>query len=207
MKVQCMSQRGVLFYSSSSYRGCIVCLLLDCRFCAHLKASENTQIFAPFLLEIRDGLFAMAALSTDDVLASVSEALGNVLWVSVVLCLSRNERSGKRIVWVIRDVQQARIHTGSHRLTEIGQSFRSKYLSDFVQTCPLGFRLAPDAGRSPSGVQKSRGLAVLVGTAGQPRNCPNSGWVDQALGSKLVGQGGGCFDTTPSVGCGVHQRL
>ncbi|CAH3035838.1 unnamed protein product [Porites lobata] len=49
-------------------------------FCAHLKASENTQIFAPFLLEIRDGLFAMAALSTDDVRASVSEALGNVLW-------------------------------------------------------------------------------------------------------------------------------
>ena len=39
-------------------------------------------------------------------------------------------------------------------------------------------------GRSPapgqSGVQKSRELAVLVGTAGQPRDCPNSEWVDQA---------------------------
>ena len=39
-------------------------------------------------------------------------------------------------------------------------------------------------GRSPapgqSGVQKSGGLAVLVGTAGQPRDCPNSEWVDQA---------------------------
>ena len=81
-----------MFYSSSSYRGCIVCLLLDCRFFAHLKASENTQIFAPFPREIRDGLAAMAALSTDDVLASVSEALGPVLWVSVVLCLSRNEK-------------------------------------------------------------------------------------------------------------------
>ena len=47
--------------------------------------------------------------------------------------------------------------------------------------------------------KKSRGLDVLVGTAGQPRDCSNSGWVDEAWGSKLVGQGGGCFDTTPSV--------
>ena len=37
------------------------------------------------------------------------------------------------------------------------------YLSDFIKTWPLGFRLAQTG---QSGVQKSRGLAVLVGTAG-----------------------------------------
>ena len=53
----------------------------------------------------------------------------------------------------------------------------------------------PGAGQGPepgqSGVQKSaqksRGLAVLVGLAGWPRDCPNSGWVDQGWGAKLVG--------------------
>ena len=29
---------------------------------------------------------------------------------------------------------------------------------------------------------KSRGVAVLVGAAGYPSDCPNSGWVDQAWG-------------------------
>ena len=75
-------------------------MLLDCRFCAHLKVSENTQILAPFLPKIMDGLLTLATQSTDDVLALVLESLRIVMSVSVVLCLSRNERSGKRIVWV-----------------------------------------------------------------------------------------------------------
>ena len=75
-------------------------MLLDCRFCAHLKVSENTQILAPFLPKIMDGLLTLATQSTDDVLALVLESLRIVMSVSVVLRLSRDERSGKRIVWV-----------------------------------------------------------------------------------------------------------
>ena len=75
-------------------------MLLDCRFCAHLKVSENTQILAPFLPKIMDGLLTLATQSTDDVLALVLESLRIVMSVSVVLCLSGDERSGKRIVWV-----------------------------------------------------------------------------------------------------------
>ena len=70
----------------------------------------------------------------------------------------------------------------------------------------FAWRLA-QPGSSQSGVQNVGGLPFLVGTAGQPRDCPNSGWVDQAWGSKLVGQGGGCFDTTPSVSSSVQQKL
>ena len=73
-------------------------MLLDCRFCAHLKVSENTQILAPFLPKIMDGLLTLATQSTDDVLALVLESLRIVMSVSVVLCLSRDKRSG--IVWV-----------------------------------------------------------------------------------------------------------
>ena len=62
--------------------------------------SENTQILAPFLPKIMDGLLTLATQSTDDVLALVLESLRIVMSVSVVLCLSRDERSGKRIVWV-----------------------------------------------------------------------------------------------------------
>ena len=73
-------------------------MLPDCRFCAHVKAPENTQILAPLVFEIRDGLLALATRSADDVFALVSESLSFVSSVSVVLCLSRDERSGKRIV-------------------------------------------------------------------------------------------------------------
>ena len=42
------------------------------------------------------------------------------------------------------------------------------YLSDFVKTWPLGFRLAPGTARLQASpvCKKSRGLDVLVGTAG-----------------------------------------
>ena len=52
----------------------------------------------------------------------------------------------------------------------------------------MATRFSPGARRSSApgqcNVQKSTGLAVLVGTAGWPRDCPNSGWVDQAWGEK-----------------------
>ena len=47
-----------------------------------------------------DGLLTLATQSTDDVLALVLESLRIVMSVSVVLRLSRDETSGKRIVWV-----------------------------------------------------------------------------------------------------------
>ena len=61
------------------------------------------------------------------------------------------------------------------------------YLSDLGKTWQLGFCLAPE---DQSPLEKRRGLGVVVGTAGYPRDCPNSGCVDQVLGSKLVGRGG-----------------
>ena len=57
------------------------------------------------------------------------------------------------------------------------------YLSDFIKTWALGFCLQ-------SGVQKIRG-------------CPNCGWVDQARGSKLVGQEGAVL-TQPLQQCSVE---
>jgi len=54
-------------------------------------------------------------------------------------------------------------------------------------------------GSRPVQVQLSRGLAALVGTAEYPTDCPNSGWVDQAWVSKLVGWGGGFFKQQRSV--------
>ena len=63
------------------------------------------------------------------------------------------------------------------------------YLSDFVKTWPLGFRLAPGAARlQASPVSKNIGdLTSWSVQLNSPGTCPNSGWVDQALGSKLVG--------------------
>ena len=57
-------------------------------------------MLAPFLPKIMDGLLTLATQSTDDVLALVLESLRIVMSVSVVLRLSRDERSGKGIVWV-----------------------------------------------------------------------------------------------------------
>lgn len=51
-------------------------------FCAHLKASENTQILEPFLPKIMDGLLTLATQSTDDVLALVLESLRIVMSVN-----------------------------------------------------------------------------------------------------------------------------
>ncbi|XP_073252649.1 importin-9-like [Porites lutea] len=51
-------------------------------FCAHLKVSENTQILAPFLPKIMDGLLTLATQSTDDVLALVLESLRIVMSVN-----------------------------------------------------------------------------------------------------------------------------
>ena len=62
--------------------------------------------------------------------------------------------------------------------------YDTKYI--FVKTWPLGFRLALCKARvqaSPA----SKIVGGLLGTAGFPRDCPNSWWVDQARGSKLVG--------------------
>ena len=63
------------------------------------------------------------------------------------------------------------------------------YLSDFVKTGPLGFRLALGAAwLQSSPVPKNvGGLMSWLVQLDKPRDCPNSGWVDQALGSKLVG--------------------
>ena len=47
-----------------------------------------------------DGLLTLATQSTDDVLALVLESLRIAMSVSVVPRLSRDERSGKLIVWV-----------------------------------------------------------------------------------------------------------
>ena len=99
---------GSLVLSDFELRGSTECLLFDCRFCAHLKVSENTHILAPFLPKIMDGLLTLATQSTDDVLALVLESLRIVMSVSVVLCLSRDERSGKRIVWVLFGVSSRR---------------------------------------------------------------------------------------------------
>lgn len=59
--------------------------MTHCRFCAHLKVSNNTQILAPFLPKIMDGLITMATQSTDDVLALVLESLRIVMSVSLLL--------------------------------------------------------------------------------------------------------------------------
>ena len=71
-------------------------MLLDCRFCAHLKVSENTQILAPFLPKIMDGLLTLATQSTDDVLALVLESLRIVMSVSVVLACQGTREAGNR---------------------------------------------------------------------------------------------------------------
>ena len=55
--------------------------------------SDNTQILAPFLAKIMDGLLTLATQSTDDVLALVLESLRIVMSVScpllvfVTLCM------------------------------------------------------------------------------------------------------------------------
>ena len=72
-------------------------------------------------------------------------------------------------------------------------------LSDFVKTWPPGFRLVPGAARiqaSPVS-KKIGGLTSWSAPAGQPRYCPNSRWVDQALGSKLVWGREGAVLTQP----------
>lgn len=51
-------------------------------FCALLKVSGSTQILAPFLPKIMDGLLTMATQSTDDVLALVLESLRIVMSVN-----------------------------------------------------------------------------------------------------------------------------
>ena len=71
-------------------------MFLDCRFCAHLKVSENTQILAPFLPKIMDGLLTLATQSTDDVLALVLESLRIVMSVSVVLACQGTREAGNR---------------------------------------------------------------------------------------------------------------
>ena len=63
------------------------------------------------------------------------------------------------------------------------------YLSDFVKTWPLGSRLAPGAAQlqaSPVS-EKVGGLPPWSVQLDSPGTALNSAWVDQALGSKLVG--------------------
>lgn len=65
--------------------------MAHCRFCAHLKMSNNTQILAPFLPKIMDGLLTMATQSTDDVLALVLESLRIVMSVRWLLLQPRSQ--------------------------------------------------------------------------------------------------------------------
>ena len=51
--------------------------------------SNNTQILAPFLPKIMDGLLTMSTQSTDDVLALVLESLRIVMSVSRLLSTLR----------------------------------------------------------------------------------------------------------------------
>ena len=63
------------------------------------------------------------------------------------------------------------------------------YLSDFVKTWPLGSRLVPGAAQlqaSPVS-EKVGGLPPWSVQLDSPGTALNSAWVDQALGSKLVG--------------------
>lgn len=63
--------------------------MVHCRFCAHLKLSNNTEILTPFLPKVMDGLLTMATQSTDDVLALVLESLRIVMSVSRLLLQTR----------------------------------------------------------------------------------------------------------------------
>ena len=86
--------------------------MFDCRFCAHLKVAENTQILMPFLSKIMDGLLTMATQSTDDVLALVLESLRIVMsvrkitqlldyfnaWKTIQLCIQRKKCRKEKLV-------------------------------------------------------------------------------------------------------------
>ena len=53
-------------------------------YCDHLKATNNTQVLQPYMAQIMEGILALVAAFSADVLALVLETLHVVLGVSIL---------------------------------------------------------------------------------------------------------------------------